>query len=469
MTQGQIDEVIAQLRRRPVRRQTQSSSTSRSPPRATCPPSAIAVAATSSTRRCRRVRPGGTDEVQGRRRLPGALSTSSASSGARFGTWDVVGLGPVPDDLSFVPARPATAGPVPAHPAADRPCPAASSCWRPRRGSDRAALGPCLVRPRGRVVLPTTRTTRWRRRSGAARRGSRSPSRATSTRCRAGARLAVARLLGPTPTTCSPRWSRRIERSRPAGASSSSPGRGTCRAHLLDLVAVMDRLRSPGGCPWDAEQTHDSLVEYLVEEAYETVEAIETGDDAALREELGDLLLQVVFHARIAEEHDEPWSIDDVADGIVDKLVARHPHVFADGDAAHRGRGRGELGRRSRPPRRAASRSPTACPWRCPPSCWRPSCSSGPRPCRCPPSTRSPPRRPRARSPRLAGVARDRRSGVRRPAARPRRPGPRGRRRRRAGAARRGPPLPRRGPRRRRPHGPTRGTARPDRRCGVTR
>ena len=104
-------------------------------------------------------------------------------------------------------------------------------------------------------------------------------------------------------------------------------------AHLLDLVEVMDRLRSPGGCPWDAEQTHESLVEYLVEEAYETVEAIEAQEDADLREELGDLLLQVVFHARIAQEHDQPWSIDDVADGITAKLVRRHPHVFADGAA----------------------------------------------------------------------------------------------------------------------------------------
>lgn len=104
-------------------------------------------------------------------------------------------------------------------------------------------------------------------------------------------------------------------------------------AHVLDLVAVMDRLRSPGGCPWDARQTHVSLVEYLVEETYETVEAIESGDDVALREELGDLLLQVAFHARIAQERDEPWSIDDVADGITAKLVSRHPHVFADGDA----------------------------------------------------------------------------------------------------------------------------------------
>jgi XTP/dITP diphosphohydrolase len=100
-------------------------------------------------------------------------------------------------------------------------------------------------------------------------------------------------------------------------------------ARLLDLVAVMDRLRSPGGCPWDAEQTHASLATYLVEETYETLEAIDTGDRAHLREELGDLLLQVVFHARIAAEHEsQPWSIDDVAADIADKLVRRHPHVF---------------------------------------------------------------------------------------------------------------------------------------------
>jgi XTP/dITP diphosphohydrolase len=105
-------------------------------------------------------------------------------------------------------------------------------------------------------------------------------------------------------------------------------------ATLLDLVAVMDQLRSPGGCPWDAKQTHESLVTYLVEETYETIEAIESGDRAHLREELGDLLLQVVFHARIAaEDPDGPWSIDDVAADIVAKLVRRHPHVFADVDA----------------------------------------------------------------------------------------------------------------------------------------
>ncbi|MFJ9769857.1 MazG family protein [Kitasatospora sp. NPDC101157] len=105
-------------------------------------------------------------------------------------------------------------------------------------------------------------------------------------------------------------------------------------ARLLDLASVMDRLRSPGGCPWDAEQTHESLVKYLVEEAYELVEAIEEGDRGTLREELGDVLLQVFFHSRIAEEHPtEPFTVDDVAGDIVDKLVYRHPHVFGDVEA----------------------------------------------------------------------------------------------------------------------------------------
>jgi XTP/dITP diphosphohydrolase len=108
-------------------------------------------------------------------------------------------------------------------------------------------------------------------------------------------------------------------------------------AKVLDLVAVMDRLRSPGGCPWDAEQTHESLLEYLIEEAYETVETIEDGsyDEPgpgrdALREELGDVLLQVAFHSRIAQEHPtDPFTIDEVAEGIANKLIGRHPHVFA--------------------------------------------------------------------------------------------------------------------------------------------
>jgi XTP/dITP diphosphohydrolase len=100
---------------------------------------------------------------------------------------------------------------------------------------------------------------------------------------------------------------------------------------LLDAVTVMDRLRAPGGCPWDAEQTHTSLLRYLVEECYELVDAVERGDAAAVREELGDVLLQVLFHARIADERPGDrggFDIDDVAGDLVDKLVRRHPHVF---------------------------------------------------------------------------------------------------------------------------------------------
>ena len=99
---------------------------------------------------------------------------------------------------------------------------------------------------------------------------------------------------------------------------------------LARAVEVMDRLRSPGGCAWDAEQTHESLTRYLLEETYEVLEAIETGDAELLREELGDLLLQVLFHARIAQEEQPAYSIEDVAADLVDKLVRRHPHVFAD-------------------------------------------------------------------------------------------------------------------------------------------
>lgn len=113
-------------------------------------------------------------------------------------------------------------------------------------------------------------------------------------------------------------------------ASYDVPG-----SRLLDLVTVMDQLRL--NCPWDREQTHRSLASYLIEETYETLEAIESGDLAHLREELGDLLLQVVFHARLAEETDPlegGFDIDAVAGGIVDKLVHRHPHVFAGLDVA---------------------------------------------------------------------------------------------------------------------------------------
>ncbi len=93
----------------------------------------------------------------------------------------------------------------------------------------------------------------------------------------------------------------------------------------------MDRLRSPGGCPWDAEQTHASLARYLLEETHEVLEALDTGDRVLLREELGDLLLQVVFHARIAaEDPAAPFGFDDVAADVAAKLVHRHPHVYAE-------------------------------------------------------------------------------------------------------------------------------------------
>jgi XTP/dITP diphosphohydrolase len=101
------------------------------------------------------------------------------------------------------------------------------------------------------------------------------------------------------------------------------------QSELQRLVEVMDRLRSPGGCSWDAEQTHESLIKYLLEESYEFIDAIETDDRAGMREELGDVLLQVYFHSRIAQDHPtDPFSIEDVARAIADKLISRHPHVF---------------------------------------------------------------------------------------------------------------------------------------------
>ena len=139
----------------------------------------------------------------------------------------------------------------------------------------------------------------------------------------------------------------------------------------------MDRLRSPGGCPWDAEQTHESLLPYLVEECYELYQAIEDGDGAAVREELGDVLLQVLFHARVAAEAPEElggvrFDIDDVAADLVAKLVGRHPHVFA-GHAsgstppsARSTAGRSSSGRRS-----SATPAWTACRSASRPSRWR--------------------------------------------------------------------------------------------------
>ncbi|MBN1290425.1 MAG: nucleoside triphosphate pyrophosphohydrolase [Candidatus Latescibacteria bacterium] len=95
------------------------------------------------------------------------------------------------------------------------------------------------------------------------------------------------------------------------------------------LVDVMKKLHAPGGCPWDREQTHVSLKPYLLEETYEALEAIDSGSDEKLQEELGDVLMQVVFHAEIADREGR-FTIDDVIGGIVEKLIRRHPHVFGD-------------------------------------------------------------------------------------------------------------------------------------------
>jgi tetrapyrrole methylase family protein/MazG family protein len=115
----------------------------------------------------------------------------------------------------------------------------------------------------------------------------------------------------------------------PAGPVPSSRG----GERLLDLVRVQARLRAPDGCPWDAEQTHRTLARHLLEETHELLEAIDAEDDDAIRDELGDLLLQVTFHAQIAAEEGR-WDVDDVAEGLVRKLIHRHPHVFGDVEVA---------------------------------------------------------------------------------------------------------------------------------------
>jgi XTP/dITP diphosphohydrolase len=142
-------------------------------------------------------------------------------------------------------------------------------------------------------------------------------------------------------------------------------------ARLLDVVRVMDRLRSPGGCPWDAEQTHSSLRGYLLEEAHEAYDAIVDEDPVAMREELGDVLLQVAFHARVAAEAEPArrFDVDDVAGELVDKLVRRHPHVF--GDAGPRDVAQVEAGweeikkaeKQRRSPTEGVSRSQPAASW----------------------------------------------------------------------------------------------------------
>jgi XTP/dITP diphosphohydrolase len=142
-------------------------------------------------------------------------------------------------------------------------------------------------------------------------------------------------------------------------------------ARLLDVVRVMDRLRAPGGCPWDAEQTHSSLRGYLLEEAHEAYDAIVDDDPVAMREELGDVLLQVVFHARVAAEAapERRFDVDGVAGDLVDKLVRRHPHVF--GDAGPRDVAQVEAGwdeikqqeKQRRSPTEGVSRSQPAASW----------------------------------------------------------------------------------------------------------
>jgi XTP/dITP diphosphohydrolase len=114
-----------------------------------------------------------------------------------------------------------------------------------------------------------------------------------------------------------------VTEPKPSLAADHAPG-----SRLLELVRVMDTLRV--NCPWDARQTHESLTPYLLEETYEAVDALTAGDQAAVKEELGDVLLQVVFHARVAQERMDGtgYTIDDVADVIIEKLTRRHPHVY---------------------------------------------------------------------------------------------------------------------------------------------
>lgn len=124
-------------------------------------------------------------------------------------------------------------------------------------------------------------------------------------------------------------------RSADSADSAGSAGSG---AGLVAAYAVTDRLRGPGGCPWDAEQTHVSLLRYLVEECYELVQAIEDNDPAAMREELGDVLFQVLIHARIAAETPADaggFTIDEVSDDLIEKLQRRHPHVFGGAPQVH--------------------------------------------------------------------------------------------------------------------------------------
>src|SRR5207253_6342783 len=117
---------------------------------------------------------------------------------------------------------------------------------------------------------------------------------------------------------------------KPRSKSSSAKQKPLSPGEWFEkLVAVQARLRAPKGCPWDREQTHESLRTYLIEEAYEVLEALESGNDAKFAEEIGDLLLQIVFHSQIAREEDR-FTVAEVIREIHDKMIRRHPHVFGE-------------------------------------------------------------------------------------------------------------------------------------------
>ena len=170
----------------------------------------------------------------------------------------------------------------------------------------------------------------------------------------------------------------RIGRMPPDPASSEGPvpsKDGGLR--ILELLRVMHRLRAPGGCPWDREQTHASLARHLLEETHETLEAIDSGDPERLRDELGDVLLQVVFHAEVAAE-EGTFDIDDVAAGVVTKLIRRHPHVFGDVQVGSAAQVLVNWERSSRRRRAASTASTTRSPRRCRRSRAPPRCSGAP-------------------------------------------------------------------------------------------
>jgi XTP/dITP diphosphohydrolase len=232
-----------------------------------------------------------------------------------------VGILAVPASGGPVPAVPPSGGPVPAvsDPAGPVPAvsdPAVSRSASASAGLARAEPGPVsAARPEGHLARLLAAAAAqangpvvWLA-GGPVR-----PALGTGPADGTGALLSALRELGP-----------------PAPAVTVLVGAADLPgARLLDLVATMAILRAE--CPWDAKQTHESLAPHLLEEPYEALEALESGDHRALREELGDVLLQVLFHAQVASERDDGtgYTVDDIADGIVAKLVRRHPHVFAD-------------------------------------------------------------------------------------------------------------------------------------------